>query len=100
LAHSTALALMGRNLTQRLPMSLRNRVPDKNLQQNVNRKLIQKCGGSNRIAAIVKNGDVTVSGTIKLEFERKLIIRTLTTIQGVGRVNDQLKVEEKKKRNM
>jgi len=81
-------------------MALGNKIPDKTLQQNVNRKLIQKCSGSTKISAVVKNGDVSLTGTIKFEHERKPIIRTLNGVQGVVRINDQLRVEEKKKREM
>jgi osmotically-inducible protein OsmY len=77
-------------------MPLGNQVPDKTILKNVERKLIQKCPGS-RIMARVQNGDATISGMLKHEFERKPILRCVSAVQGVRRVVDQLRVEERKK---
>ncbi|TWT93904.1 BON domain-containing protein [Stieleria varia] len=78
-------------------MSFGNKVPDKTLQVNVIRKLAQKCAGSNRIDASVRGGDVTLTGSIKNEFERKPILRCVSAVQGIGRVVDQIRLEVKKK---
>jgi len=77
-------------------MALGNQVPDKTLLQTVQRKLSQKCGSA-RVSATVRSGDVTISGVIKQEHERKPILRCLTSLQGVKRVIDQIRLEEKKK---
>ena len=78
-------------------MTIGNRIPDKTLMKNVLRKLTQKCTGATRISATVRGGDATVTGTIKQEHERRPIIRCVSAVQGIGRVIDQLRVEEKKK---
>ena len=80
-------------------MTLGNQVPDKTLQKNVDRKLMQKCPGSARISATVRGGDATVTGTLKNEYERKPIVRCVAAVQGIRRVVDQLQVLEKKKPN-
>ena len=77
-------------------MSLRNKVPDKTLQTTVNRKLQQKSVGTGRITATVRSGDVTVTGTIKHETERRPVIRCISAIPGIGRVVDQLRLEARK----
>ncbi len=71
-------------------------MPDKTLQANVQRRLSQKCSGNTKIQAVVRSGDVTITGMIKHEHERKPILRCLTAVQGIGRVIDQLRLEPKK----
>ncbi len=78
-------------------MALGNQVPDKTLLRNVERKLVQKCGGGVRVAVTVRSGDVTVSGIIKNEYDRKPITRCVSAVQGVRRVVDQLRVAERQK---
>lgn len=71
-----------------------NQISDKSLLQSIQRKLVQKCGGA-KIVATVRSGHATVSGMIKNEHERKPIIRTISAIQGVSRVIDQMRVAER-----
>lgn len=78
-------------------MTFGNQIPDKTLLQRVQRKMMQKGTGSNRINATVRSGDVTLTGTIKYEYERKSITRSVAAVQGVRRVLDQLRVEAAKK---
>ena len=78
-------------------MPFGNEIPDKTLLRNVQRKLSQKCTGTTRITATVRGGDATVTGTLKHEHERKPIIRCVSAVQGIRRVIDQLRMEEKKK---
>lgn len=78
-------------------MDFGNQVPDKTLQRNVDRKLMQKCVGATRITATVRSGDATITGMIRNEHERKPIVRCVAAVQGIRRVVDQLRVEEKKK---
>jgi len=79
-----------------ISMSSSNQVPDKSLLQSVQRKLAQKCAGGKMITT-VRSGVATVSGVIKNEHERKPILRTITGVQGVRRVIDQLRVEVRKR---
>ncbi len=78
-------------------MRLGNEIPDKTLLKNVIRKMTQKGTGSAKVTATVKNGDATLSGMISDEYKRKAIVRSVAAVQGVRRVIDQLRVEEKKK---
>ncbi|TWU31387.1 BON domain-containing protein [Novipirellula artificiosorum] len=77
-------------------MTLGNKVPDKTLEKNVLRMIVRKCAGSTRIGATVRDGDATVTGTIKQEHERRPIIRCVNGVQGIRRVIDQLQVEVRK----
>jgi osmotically-inducible protein OsmY len=79
-------------------MTFGSQIPDKTLQKNVDRKLMQKCSGS-KIVATVRSGDATITGTIKSEHERRPIIRCVTAVQGIRRVNDQLTLAVKPKLN-
>ena len=74
-------------------MATSNRIPDKTILQSVNQKLSQPGTGSqNSIKAAIRNGDVTLSGTIQYEHHRRHIVRTASGIAGVRRVIDQLKI--------
>jgi len=77
-------------------MAIGNQIPDKTLLQTVQKRLAQKCGSA-RVTATVRGGDVTITGVLKQEHERKLILRCLASLQGVKRVIDQIQLEEKKK---
>ncbi len=78
-------------------MTLGNQVPDKTLLRNVERKLIQKCGGGLRLGVTVRSGDATITGTIKNEYDRKPIVRCVSAVLGIRRVVDQLRVAERQK---
>ena len=77
-------------------MALGNQIPDKTILKNVLRKIMQKCTAGTKISATVRNGDATVTGSIKQEYERRPIIRTVAAVQGVNRVVDQLQLQKKK----
>lgn len=78
-------------------MSLGNSVPDKSLLRTVLQKLMRKGVNSNRIAATVRSGDVTLTGTIDYEHERRSIVNSANSVPGVKRIIDQMRVERKKR---
>jgi osmotically-inducible protein OsmY len=79
-------------------MAISKKTPDKNLLQSVNQKLARSGSGSQtKITASISNGDVTLTGIIGYEYERRAILRSASGITGVRRVIDQLRVEQKKK---
>jgi hypothetical protein len=80
-------------------MGLNNQIPDKTLLQTVLRKMAQKGAGA-RVSATVRSGDATVTGSIAYEHERKAIIRSVSGVQGIRRVIDQLQLVVKKKINL
>jgi osmotically-inducible protein OsmY len=79
-------------------MTLGDQIPDKTLLRNVDQKLARKGSGTGHITTAVRGGDVTLTGTIGYEHERRALLRTASSVPGVRRVVDQLKVAEKKKR--
>ena len=78
-------------------MALGNQVPDKTLLKGVQQKMMRKGVNSNRVTVTVRNGDVTVTGTIDYEHERRSVIGSMNGVPGVKRVIDQLRVEKKKR---
>lgn len=75
------------------------RIPDSQLIRSVNQKLIQKSAGSGcRITAAVANGNVTLSGTVENEYQKRPFVNAISGITGVRRVVDQTQVIVKKKR--
>lgn len=77
-------------------MTSGNKILDKTLLANVLRKLMQKCSGGSKVNATVHSGDVTITGTIRHEYERRPILRCVAAVQGIRRVIDQLQLEKKR----
>ena len=74
-----------------------NEIPAKAILQKLNQRLARIASGSrNNITATVNNGDVTLSGTIQFEHQRRIMIRAVNSVQGVRRVIDQVQVLAKK----
>jgi osmotically-inducible protein OsmY len=70
---------------------------DKMLLKNLGQKMARKAGGSNRVTTTVRSGEVTLTGTIAYEHERRPLFRTASSVPGVRRVIDQLKLAPKKR---
>lgn len=71
------------------------KVPDRTIAQKVNQALISHgfrppC----HINVTVRNADVTLTGTIQYENQRRNAMRTAQGVAGVRRVLDQLHVQE------
>jgi osmotically-inducible protein OsmY len=73
-------------------------VSDKVLLNTVNQRL-SRTGGSSRskVSAAVRNGEVTLSGTLQYEMQRRPIVHALNCVEGVRRVIDNLKILPKPK---
>ncbi|PAY21127.1 BON domain protein [Stieleria neptunia] len=78
-------------------MALGNRIPDKTLLKNVQSRLSKKCSSSPKVSGDVRSGEVTLNGTIKNEVERKQILRAVSSVEGISRVIDRIKVEVRPK---
>ena len=79
-------------------MQRRNQVPDRTLLQKVNQRLMRTGTGSQcRVAATVRNGDVTFSGTLQFEHQRRAVLKAASGVEGVRTVLDQMRVESVKK---
>ncbi len=74
-----------------------NEVNDKSLLQKVNQRLMRTgTGGKTRVTAAVRRGDVTLTGTLQFEMQRRSIMRAASSVPGVRRVIDQMTLEVKK----
>ncbi len=72
-------------------------VPDKVLVTKVTQRLGRAgLGAGCKVRVTAKNGQVTLSGTIQRDLQRRPALRAATGIDGVRQVIDQLKVEAKK----
>ena len=71
-------------------------IPDKAVLQKVNQK-IMRVGGAKVVASVMR-GDVTLSGTIQYEMQRSSLLKVATSVPGVRRVIDQLKMKPKERR--
>ena len=79
-------------------MTLRNVIPDKTLLRNITQKLARVGTGTpSHVTTTVRNGEATLSGTIGFEHERHSILRSASSVSGIRRVIDQLRVVATKK---
>jgi len=77
---------------------MRTGADDKTLLKQVNQRLMRAGtgGGKSRIAAAISRGDVTLTGMLQYEMQRRTAVRAASSVSGVRRVIDQMKVEPKK----
>jgi osmotically-inducible protein OsmY len=78
-------------------MTLRNQIPDKTLLKSVLQNMMRKGTNSRRVTATARSGDVTITGTIDYEHQRRSVVNSANNITGVKRIIDQLRVEKKKR---
>lgn len=80
-------------------MALGKQINDKELLRNVNKKLLQRGGGSGcKVVAVVSSGVVTLTGVLENEFQRRPLISSMSGIMGVKRINDSVTLAPRKKR--
>jgi osmotically-inducible protein OsmY len=79
-------------------VTLGNQIPDKTLLKQVVQRLARGGAGSqSKVTPTVRSGEVTLTGTLRYEHERHPILRSTSSVSGVRRVIDQMRVEPKKK---
>ncbi len=79
-------------------MPLGQQVPDRLLLRGVTQKLAQRfAGAGTRVTASVRNGEVTLAGTLEHEHQRRAIVKSASGVTGVRRVVDQLQVVTRKR---
>lgn len=76
-------------------MPFGDRVPDKTLLQQVNKKLTQ--AGVSSVKATVSGGYVTLTGVLQYASQRRVITRKAAQVAGVRQVTDQMTVKERKR---
>ncbi|MFN3194126.1 MAG: BON domain-containing protein [Aureliella sp.] len=80
-------------------MGLGKEVSDRELLKSVNKKLLQRAGGSGcKITATVASGMVTLAGILGQEYQRRPLVSSMHGINGVKRVVDTMTVAPRKRR--
>jgi osmotically-inducible protein OsmY len=74
-----------------------DKIPDSALLKRVNEKLGRAAGSQSRVTASVRQGDLTLAGLLQYEIQRQPLVRACTSVPGIRRVIDQMKVQDRKR---
>ena len=75
-------------------MQRSDQVPDKRVSQKVQQRLSRTgLGSQSKITVHIRNGDVTISGALQYETQRRPVVQAIRSVEGVRRVVDQLQVK-------
>jgi osmotically-inducible protein OsmY len=75
-------------------MQRSGQVPDKRISQKVEQRVSRAGLGSQaKITVQVRNGDVTLSGTLQYDRERRPVLHAARGVEGVRRIVDQLQMK-------
>jgi osmotically-inducible protein OsmY len=75
-------------------MQRSDQVPDKRVSQKVQQRLSRTgLGSQSKITVQIRNGDVTISGALQYETQRRPVVQAIRSVEGVRRVVDQLQVK-------
>jgi osmotically-inducible protein OsmY len=75
-------------------MQRSGQVPDKRISQKVEQHISRAGLGSHtKVKVTIRNGDVTLSGTLQYETQRRPVLHAVRSVEGVRRVVDQLQVK-------
>jgi osmotically-inducible protein OsmY len=67
---------------------------DKDILKKVQQRLARGCLGSgSRVTTTIRNGQVTINGSIEYEIQRRPALRAISSVEGVRGVVDQLRVQ-------
>ena len=79
-------------------LSYGDRVPDKTVERKVTQRLGRAgLGSQSKITVAVRNGQVTMSGTLQFDAQRKSVLNSARGVAGVRNVVDQLQFAPRKK---
>ncbi len=79
-------------------LSYQDRVPDKAIEQKVNQRLARAgLGSQSKVTITVRNGTVTMAGTLQYDGQRRPVLNAAQGVAGVRSVVDQLRTIPKKK---
>ena len=74
---------------------------DKTILKKVNQRLSRtSIGSQSRVTATVRNGQVTLSGSIQYENQRRPAMRAANGVEGVSRIVDQMKLKSQDARRI
>lgn len=69
---------------------------DKAILKKVNQRLARvSLGSRSRVTAAIRNGQVTLSGSIQYDNQRRPALKAASGVGGVSRVLDQLQVQSR-----
>jgi osmotically-inducible protein OsmY len=75
-------------------MQRSGQVQDKRVSQKVQRRISSTgMGLQSKITVQVRNADVTLSGTLQCETQRRFLVQAVRSVEGVRAVTDQLQVK-------
>jgi osmotically-inducible protein OsmY len=75
-----------------------DKVPDSAILKKVNERLGRAgTGGTARVTASVRSGQVTLAGTLQYEMQRAAMVKAANSVAGVSRVVDRMTIAEKKR---
>lgn len=77
-------------------MPFGDRVSDRTILQQVNKKLSQT-GAQAKVTASVSGGCLTLTGTLQYASERSVIIRKANQVSGVRQVVDRMTVQPRRR---
>ena len=72
------------------------RVPDKSLLKEINKRL-SRTGIQAKIVATVRGGYVTLTGVLQYDNQRRMIVRAANQVKGIRQVVDQMTVEARRR---
>ena len=74
-------------------MQRSGQVPDKQLSQKVQQRVARAgVGSQSTISVQVRNGDVTLSGSLQYETQRRPVLHAASGVPGVRRIVDRLQL--------
>ena len=80
-------------------MSPINRIPDRTLLQKISQRLMRTgLGSQSKIKLTIRNGDVTLAGTLQYENQRRPVLAAARSVEGVRTVIDNLQIQPRLKR--
>jgi osmotically-inducible protein OsmY len=75
-----------------------NAIPDSEILKSIHDRLQRAGATQERIRATVDHGSVKLMGSLQFEMQRRAYLKVVSAIAGVGRIDDQMQVSQKKKK--
>jgi len=76
-----------------------SQVPDKALLKKINQRVLRAgMSSQSKVTVTIRNGHVTLSGTLQYANQRRTLLRVASSIEGVRSVTDQMQLKTLEKR--
>lgn len=74
-------------------------VPDKTLLKKINQRVARAgVGSQSKVTVTIRNGHVTLTGTLQYANQRRPLVRAASSVEGVRSVSDQMQLKAPEKR--